>query len=299
MLERQTKRARPEGRASALDAVRAAACLAVVAGHAIPSEPLGPLGVSIFFVLSGYLIWRPWVSGRPDVPTYALHRAARILPGFALAVFVLAPDPWPYLAFVKSYAWTQPEPVHASWTLVVEVTFYLLVPFLALVPRAPLVVLVGSLAASFALTGTVDPRTAEMVPLARLWQFVPGMWLATLSKRPGWWLPAGIALAALTPAWPFLNLPSVLAGTLLVGWAIGRDVPFARLAAIGAALTFPVYLWHQDLFRIFGVPLGLAAVLVVATASYLLVERPVLTFTRRLRPGSRPSWRTSPSQAGA
>lgn len=291
------KKPSPEGGRSALDAVRAVACLLVLVGHAAGVDPLGPLGVSIFFVLSGYLIWRPWRDGSPALGSYAVHRIARIAPGYLLAVAILVPwsDWLRYATFTPGFRWTVVAPVHASWTLGAEVLFYALVPLIARVRYAPAVVMLASLAFALMLVG--DP-TAEMAPAARLWQFAPGMFLG---RRAWWWLPAGIAAGIVSFAFPlpYLNLPAVLAGTFLVGWAIGREVPFRRLAAVGAALTFPVYLWHQDMLARFGLA-GVVVVVLVASGSYLLLERPVLRLIRRgPRPGSRPSWHPSPSPGRA
>src|SRR4051812_6590794 len=51
------------------------------------------LGVQLFFVLSGFLLFRPFVAAalgggpRPSLRRYAVRRAARILPAYWAAVF--------------------------------------------------------------------------------------------------------------------------------------------------------------------------------------------------------------------
>jgi peptidoglycan/LPS O-acetylase OafA/YrhL len=97
-------------RLAGADFMRAAACLIVLFHHLAQrlspgeiSPPLalfrtfasnGTFGVAIFFVLSGFLLARPfWLrleGGRPmpSLRTYAMRRAARILPGFWLALTV-------------------------------------------------------------------------------------------------------------------------------------------------------------------------------------------------------------------
>lgn len=97
-------------RLAGADFVRALACLMVVAHHvaqrvapeALPPEgmwaamgvTMGAFGVAAFFVLSGYLLSRPfWLAldnndRMPSLRTYAIRRAARILPGFWLALTV-------------------------------------------------------------------------------------------------------------------------------------------------------------------------------------------------------------------
>ncbi len=105
----ETVRLRP------LDGVRALSALAVVAFHTwrygthIPASGVGVaaidsvasrlwLGLTVFFVLSGFLLFRPWAeyavgarSARPQLLRYVRARALRIIPGywFALAAVII------------------------------------------------------------------------------------------------------------------------------------------------------------------------------------------------------------------
>jgi peptidoglycan/LPS O-acetylase OafA/YrhL/4-amino-4-deoxy-L-arabinose transferase-like glycosyltransferase len=140
-----------------LDGVRAIAAVMVVVTHvsfitrANIDNPFGPemarmnTGVSVFFVLSGFLLYRPFVAARlagdrrPDTAPYLWRRALRIYPAYwvVLAVVVLLgpasiPDVqsfvlWGSLAHVLS-----PDhffgPLLQSYTLGVEVSFYLFLP---------------------------------------------------------------------------------------------------------------------------------------------------------------------------
>ena len=53
---------------------------------------LGPIGVAIFFVLSGFLLWRPYVAATfdgappPRLGSYVTRRVARIVPGYWCAL---------------------------------------------------------------------------------------------------------------------------------------------------------------------------------------------------------------------
>ena len=91
-----------QGRSIALDALRGLAALSVVVFHVwvyarpVPGSTLatvpdkflneGRLGLILFFVLSGYLLYLPWAraaldGGRaPGLGRYTLRRAARIVP---------------------------------------------------------------------------------------------------------------------------------------------------------------------------------------------------------------------------
>src|SRR4051812_18536329 len=99
-----------DNRLAGADFIRAAACLIVV-GHHLSQRmswnvglgwmewfrvfvQMGGFGVAMFFVLSGFLLaqpfWRALDNGAPlpSLRTYAIRRAARILPGFWLALTV-------------------------------------------------------------------------------------------------------------------------------------------------------------------------------------------------------------------
>lgn len=145
-----------------LDGLRALAVLAVITYHLNSAWlPGGLLGVSLFFVLSGYLItdllvvqWRN--TGRIDLKTFWLRRARRLLPAlFVMLAGVLAwtglfsPDRlkslgedvlaallyisnW-WLVFHKvSYfaSFGPPSPLGHLWSLAVEEQFYLFWPLL-------------------------------------------------------------------------------------------------------------------------------------------------------------------------
>lgn len=108
------------------------------------------IGVAIFFVLSGFLIFRPFVHSLiqhlplPNVRTYYLKRAARILPGYWLALFVLAALDALTIknssGFIRNIFLVHPftednvfTGIAQAWTLSVELSFYLVVPVIAYV----------------------------------------------------------------------------------------------------------------------------------------------------------------------
>jgi len=169
-----------DARLAGADFVRAVACIMVVGSHVAqrisPSVlpgwgksaqalwMMGTFGVGAFFVLSGYLLARPfWVAldaGRamPSLRTYALRRAARILPGFYLALtvsfilsFTLLGFPFDgtlvlrYVAgllMVADFHWLTWFPVEFNgplWSIGCEITSYALLPIgLMLVFRLPM-----------------------------------------------------------------------------------------------------------------------------------------------------------------
>lgn len=144
----------------ALDGLRAVAVLAVVLYHMVPAVlPSGLLGVTLFFVLSGYLItgllireWRD--TGTIDLPRFWVHRIRRLFPAIVFCLLtvvvltgLLAPDlltklrrdlvaalfwftNWWYILLDQSYfeAAGAPSPVTHFWSLAIEEQFYLVWP---------------------------------------------------------------------------------------------------------------------------------------------------------------------------
>ena len=211
-------------RVSALTGLRAVAALLVVGTHAafatgkLTHGYVGAIyahlevGVAIFFVLTGFLLFRPWVraaaggSAPPDVGRYAWHRVRRILPGYVvtvLAVFALysvfTPGPNPgqswygllrYLTFTQIYTddyliTLLHTGLSQTWSLAVEVSFYAVLPCL------------GYVLLQTVCRGEWQPRRtlAALTALAAitpLWLFVVST-TELLPNSAGMWLPAQIA----------------------------------------------------------------------------------------------------------
>ncbi|HWU17386.1 MAG TPA: acyltransferase [Devosia sp.] len=152
------------------DFLRAAACLMVLLHHVafrmdgnnVPTPlqgvmdfaVMGSFGVAVFFVLSGFLLarpfWRALDAGEPmpSLGIYALRRAARILPGFWLALIVSLVLGVTIYGFefgreelvrfvagfflISDWHWVTLFPVNNNgplWSIGFEVTSYLLLPF--------------------------------------------------------------------------------------------------------------------------------------------------------------------------
>lgn len=108
----------------------------------------GTVGVSLFYVLSGFLLYRPFVAARiddspqPNPIAYLVRRAARILPAYWAALVLiglLAPETnvftlhglKAYFLFGQIYSFhdlRQGFPLPPMWTICVEVTFYIFLP---------------------------------------------------------------------------------------------------------------------------------------------------------------------------
>jgi peptidoglycan/LPS O-acetylase OafA/YrhL len=245
------------GRRDAVNGVRAIAALSVVAVHIIARFVAldGPggrwyaglnLAVPVFFVVSGVVIYRPFVAARaagrprPDLVAYGVRRAARIIPAYWAALIVLghgaahafAADWWRWFFFMHIYdARTFGGGLGVSWSVCVEVTFYASAPlFAAAVGKAvrrrpglcselwPLAVLgLIGIGSRLALSPLLDDRIAQTVLPSTLLFFAAGMTLAVLDiamrSRP--------ALAARLTRWstPWLCWPAALG---LFAYAVSR-----------------------------------------------------------------------------
>ncbi len=153
-----------------LDGVRAVACLSVISYHvhyflardydlyallgkfATAIGLAGWSGVTLFFVLSGFLLFQPFAQALlfekswPSTRTFYLRRALRILPGYYVALLILIaltqpaylqPDHWKetllFLTFFMDATPATYQQINGPfWTLAVEWQFYLLLPLLAL-----------------------------------------------------------------------------------------------------------------------------------------------------------------------
>ena len=143
-----------------MDSLRAIAVLGVLVAHAsfyISLHSTNKLndwrvdsGVTLFFVISGFLIYRPWVRARlrgqpsPLVRVYAWRRLLRIVPGYwvaltaiAIALSFSAVFTWSgapvYYGFAQTYFWEKTGgALVQAWSLCVEMAFYVFVPLYAL-----------------------------------------------------------------------------------------------------------------------------------------------------------------------
>jgi len=200
------------------NALRALAALGVVAGHSMITSPLDSLpravvanmatGVALFFVISGFLLYRPFATSltersKVSIKRFIANRALRILPLYLLVVTVVffATTGRPVeslmrlaraLSFTGVYSGDNLLPV--AWSLDDEVAFYLLLPalYLALMawprPHQRLWLGAGAIAALslvslVALAVTPSDQAIIGGPLTKFHLFGLGMLLATLHAR--------------------------------------------------------------------------------------------------------------------
>jgi peptidoglycan/LPS O-acetylase OafA/YrhL len=129
-------------RIPALDGLRGLAAMAVVWAHTHEGSQIGGAAVSVFFVLSGFLIGGILLNGI-DLPTFYLRRTLRIWPlYFAVVALIVATEhrplhepQWMLWTFLGNTAvdlpsYTGRTSVRVLWSLAVEEHFYLLFPWL-------------------------------------------------------------------------------------------------------------------------------------------------------------------------
>jgi peptidoglycan/LPS O-acetylase OafA/YrhL len=211
-------------RIAQIDSLRAIAALGVVVSHVAVATGYDAswrglthrlnIGVPIFFVISGFVLYRPFVAARrregdaPDLRAYALRRLVRIVPAYWLALTVLAAWPglhgvfsshfWVYYGFAQIYGHLSHsgDGLFPAWTLCVEVTFYAMLPLFGLATaraarrwghvRADVIGLLALVAIAslwrglFWADGGRNTGAFLWLPFYLDW-FVPGMALAVLS----------------------------------------------------------------------------------------------------------------------
>jgi peptidoglycan/LPS O-acetylase OafA/YrhL len=247
------------------------------------------IGVSVFFVISGFLLYRPFVaarfSGRPAPSTRAFltRRALRIIPAywvaFVIVTYVAQADEVPahwwsplvYLGFAQIYVPSlATHGISQAWTLCTEMTFYLFLPlWAAALARRPRTA-ARQLRAE--LIGVVVLVATSVV--FRLWCLNnPGGVARTMPD----WLPAYLDLFALGMLLAIVSSWLALHDRDNFRWLSGRWMPWVSWAA--AAATFfavshlgipvdPIYhlpvgtnLVRQTLYGLFALLLVLPAVL--------------------------------------
>lgn len=287
-----------------IQGLRALAVLAVIVFH-MRSDwlPGGFLGVDVFFVVSGFVVSRV-ILQRGDnfswIGFYA-NRLRRIVPAYVAmllvtallaAVFLVPEDIGRFeksmhhaLAFTSNQHFAQAGdyfapavhewPLLHTWSLAVEMQFYLLLPLLLrLTPRRCLSTVIGvACAAGFAIAqwrlavgGDLQPLYYAMT--ARAPEFLMGAWLASAQKPhaaapAAWRMPAGLAglalllsafalldgghFSPLTSIWPCLGAVLVMAAQ--DSTVCGRWLSQRWLVLIGA-LSYSLYLWHWPLLAL-------------------------------------------------
>ena len=299
-------------RVASLTGIRAVAAILVVATHAAYTTGkythgyVGlvysrmEIGVPIFFVLSGFLLFSPWVKGvatdrpPPSVARFAWHRVRRIMPAYAVTVLAayliyefrtVRPNPGhTWIGLVRNLTLTQIYTHHylysylhqgltQMWSLAVEVAFYLVLPLMAYLV---LVVLCRRqwrprlLLAGLAMLGALTPAWLVLVHVTDWLPDGARLWLPTYLV----WFVGGMMLAVLQ--------------AMGVRWYAAACLPLAVVCYFivstpiaGAPTTSPAKLWEALAKAVFYVVIATVVVGPLALGNHgwysrVLATRPMV-----------------------
>lgn len=306
-----------------LDAMRAIAALSVLVYHASFFGALsGPdtgvtrytrhldVGVTIFFLISGFLLYRPFVQARfgddrmPRVAAYGWRRFLRIVPPYWVALTLVTlwlsvphvfntSDAPVYYGFGQIYSATHSiGGISQAWTLCVEVSFYVFLPLWALLlrragggasRRRALTIELAALAGLFVLSTAYqiwavhhiapgDLRSPPyLMPLPNfLDQFAVGMALAVLSV----WYDASSppSLVRFVQRWPIIPWACALVGLWVVSTRVGYGGSFAQRPSRSA------FLEQHELYTLIALGMLLPAIVALSprgVVTRVLASRPL------------------------
>lgn len=255
------------------------------------------VGVALFFVLSGFLLSRPWLARsldrRPAPATghYLWKRALRILPLYVItAVLALAligdnagrsAGQWVTTLLMLDTFADSPDPAGLThmWSLAVEVSFYLVLPLLMLL----------ALGRGGFRAGRLGLVLGAMVAVTCWWHLDGAARAGSLTGNPLQWLPAylawfalGIGLAAVHELHtrgrhPRLTAPLVALGrqpgvcwALAAGLLLVSATPLAGPSML-AAPTAAESLTKSLLYAVIGLLVVVTGVYAPAGGGYLRV----------------------------
>ena len=272
----------PADRAESLTGLRAVAALLIIGTHAaygtgqLTNGYAGAvfarleIGVPIFFVLSGYLLFRPWIraaasgTSLPSLSRYVIRRVRRIAPAYLVVVAVAyalyqfrdaGPNPGhTWVGLLHHLTLTQIyEPVYffvmhqgltQTWSLAVELAFYAALPFMA-------VLLLTGLCKGVWRPGLLLTGLCCLATITPLW-----LWLQSstdwLPSSAGMWLPAhllyfvgGMSLAVLQAVGVRVTLliagPLAVMSYLIVSTSIAGDVPYGGVTLWQSLVKVALY----------------------------------------------------------
>ncbi|MCX2715374.1 acyltransferase family protein [Mycolicibacterium sp. J2] len=269
-------------RIASLTGVRALAAILVVLTHAAYTTgryndgyvglllSRAEIGVPIFFVLSGYLLFKPWVDRAaagdrpPSVRRYAWHRVRRIMPAYVVTVLAAyavyhfreaGPNPGHnWIGLLRNLTLTQiytdnylfsylHQGLTQMWSLAVEAAFYVALPALAWLL---LVVLCrrrwrpGPLLAGLFGLALISPAWLALVHTTHGLPDGARLWLPTYLA----WFLGGMLLAVLQAmrvrAYAVVCLPLALVSYLIASTPIAGE-PTTSPTKLGEAVVKTIF----------------------------------------------------------
>lgn len=324
----------PMTRISTLDGWRGIAIMLVLIDHvqvsllgryARPWTQTGQHGVTIFFVLSGFLITTKLIERPIDLKRFYVRRFFRLMPAawvylsalvlfdrLSHAHFVKPSELWACVFFYRNF-YTLPAagPAGHFWSLSLEEQFYLFWPCLLLVAgskRCRWIAAGGAVACAFyrlLFWAHYDLNVINGQTQVRADALLVGCLLALLFTSSGFrarmkllapiYAPIAFAVAVfciaryhwLAPLTEDVAIAALIAAAMLhPQFFASRALAFAPLAWLGT-VSYSIYIWQEVFMPFRSVVAILIGVPVAALASYYWIEMPFCRLGHRLTTESR------------
>lgn len=264
-------------RLQVLDGWRGISILFVLAAHLLPlgpkawalNETAGPMGMALFFTLSGFLITR-FLLRHASIPDFLIRRTFRIVPLAWLAMFIAFPLAGvagrDYLPNFLFYANLPPQhlTVVAShlWSLCVEMQFYAGIALLVVVFGTRGLYALPVICLGVTLHRISAGAYIDIVTWRRVDEILAGAVLAmvhagkfgdmprTMMKRLNLYVLLGLFAISSHPASGFLNYLRPYFAALLVGRTLVNPSPHiaalleGRVLRYFATISFALYVLH-------------------------------------------------------
>ena len=199
-----------------LDFLRTLAIISVLFFHlGFDFFKYGFLGVDIFFILSGFLMYKYFQTefNNKRVFKYYLNRAFRVIPLYLIAnlivlliAFFYLISPHEFYLIIKHYLfssyflpnvgyWSEEsyfgstifKPLLNFWSLGVEIQFYLIFPLIFLFIKnrfnTKILILIFLSLTGYVLFNSISPKTSFFLLPTRLWEFLLGIYCAKYFKK--------------------------------------------------------------------------------------------------------------------
>jgi peptidoglycan/LPS O-acetylase OafA/YrhL len=234
-------------RLDVLDGWRGLSVLFVLVTHLLPLGPkvlginmtTGPLGMALFFTLSGFLITN-FLIHRPNVTDFLIHRLARIVP-LAWVCLVIAlywvdasPEMWAAnFFFYSNWPPTQlPSVLTPFWSLCVEMQFYVGIALLVVLLRRHGLMLLPLFCVAVTLFRVMNGAHVDIATYLRVDEILAGCTLALVYNnmlgtviqqsinRLNPYILCVALIVSCHPASGWLNYLRPYLAAMLVGWSL-------------------------------------------------------------------------------
>lgn len=303
-------------RYDALTGVRFFAAFAVFIGH-FGHFDFGSQGVSLFFVLSGFILTKVYTERKSSPGQFYWARFARIYPAYFCSLVFALPVYWNLIRTLKHpfwymlsvlgliHAWA-PSTAHfwnnPAWSLSAEALFYFVFPLVLPWSNIRLRYLLAAILLLWAwqtwvqVTGdyTDGGQFISKLPLLRLPEFLIGIAFGRIHEKMEipWALPVSVTIiliaALFMPTWGTHTALAPVYGLLFIGLTRHNGILAGRTMVLLGEASYSFYLFHMPVMvwinhlgpipLIYKVPLLYAITQALSLASLFIIERPARTW---------------------